>query len=347
MAPPKDNFSILLQAFTQAIQGPDQQGGLLDPVKNVYFNSNNKLDHNNLFDFLENIGYSQDTINKYNIQTAATLYTIMILGDEMGVFRVTDAILKYVTLGRVDVESSSIATRLYNYMKLRDERTTAEERAMFYQQVFNLGHGQTMNQMSVNTNFAPLWESLMHESIRFIRKYERVDNPELVSKFGVRQAVINLQHNLSRAASGMVKIYVPEMYAHLEDAIQIISAEELRDQLGQGVARDLWNVVESVSMQEFNYYPNTASLRTVAASARNVMLSIADFTDAPFDDQQFQDLINNVEAFIIAKGQMEEGHNQFLNSSGNGYQRNSYMENGHAEHEMEPELETMDEDWDF
>ncbi|HKK77707.1 MAG TPA: hypothetical protein VJ953_21690 [Saprospiraceae bacterium] len=338
----QNDFSVLLQAFTQAIQEGDQNGGLLDPVKNVYSDGNNILDHNNLFDFLENSGYSQDTINKYNIQTAATLYAIMILGDEMGIFRVADAILKYVTIGRVDVESSSIATRLYNYMKLRDERTTAQERAMFYQQVFNLGQGQTMDQMSLNNNFVPLWDSLMQESVRYIRTYERVDNPELVSKFGVRQAILNLQHNLSRAASGMVKIYVPEMYAHLQDAIQIISSEELRDQLGHGVSRDLWNVVESVSMEEFNYYPNTASLRTVASSARAVMLSIAEFTDASFDNTQFQQLINNVEAFIIAKGQMDEGRQMYLNGNQNGYSDNDYETD-----EINAELETMDEDWDF
>jgi len=329
-----DDCGILLQAFAQAIKG-GKSATNRDPVKNVYFNENNVLEHKGLFDFLDTLQSGQDNINTANIQNAATLYALMILGDEMGIFRVADVILKYVTLGKVDVESSTTATRLYNYMKLRDERTTSDERAMFYQQVFSIGEGETMDNMATNKGFGSLWSSLMNEVIRYIKKYERVDNPELVSKFGIKQAVINLQHNLSRAGSGMVKIYIPEMYAHLEDAIRIINADELKDQLGQGVARDVWNVIESISMQEFNYYPNTAALRTIASSARNIILSIADYSEATFDDADFQNLVNNVEAFIIAQGQTEDE-----------YQSDKEDESFEDEFD-EKEMETIDEDWDF
>jgi hypothetical protein len=264
----------------------------------------------------------------------------MILGDEMGIFRVADAVMKYVTMGRVDVESSGTATRVYNYMKLRDERTTPEERAMFYKQVFNLGPGQAMDDMAVNQNFAPLWETLLSEVARFISKYERVDHPDLVSRFGIEQAIRNLQHNLSRATSGMVKIYVPEMYAHLEDAIQIINAEELRDQLGHGISRDLWNVVESISSQEFGYYPNTTALRTVASSARQVLLSVAAYSSTGFGDAEFRDFIRNAEAVIIAQSQLDGGRD---------YPSQGYVSDRdeNSMEDAEAELETMDEDWDF
>lgn len=307
-----------------------------DPVKNVYYNEVNDFDHINSFQFLDPLNLPGGTINIVNIQNAASLYAIMILGDEMGIFRVADSILKYVTTGKVDVESTSTATRLYNYMQLRDNRTSFDERSMWYKQVFNIGNGNTVSDMVTNENFLPLWETMMGEVVKYIDKYEGADDPLRVSKSGLHQVITDLQHNLSRAASGMVKIFVPEMYAHLEDAIQIINAEELRDQLGHGISRDLWNIVESVSMEEFNYFPNTSALRTIADSARNIILDIAIYNKASFSEAQFQQLVRNVEAFIIAQNQ---------------FQKDSGSDNGTVDDDSfegaEKEFESMEENWDF
>ncbi|WAC02664.1 hypothetical protein N7U66_02985 [Lacinutrix neustonica] len=180
-----------------------------DPVKNVYYNEVNDFDHVNSFQFLDPLNLPGGTINVVNIQNAASLYAIMILGDEMGIFRVADSILKYVTMGRVDVESTTTATRLYNYMQLRDNRTSFDERSMWYKQVFDIGNGNTVSDMVTNENFLPLWENMMGEVIKYIDKYESADDPLRVSKSGIQQVITDLQHNLSRAASGMVKIFVP------------------------------------------------------------------------------------------------------------------------------------------
>ncbi|MBC9794790.1 hypothetical protein [Sinomicrobium weinanense] len=303
-----------------------------DPVKNVYYNEVNEFDHINSFQFLDPLNLPGGTINTVNIQNAASLYAIMILGDEMGIFRIADTVLKYVTMGKVDVESTTTATRLYNYMQLRDDRTSFEERTMWYKQVFNIGGGDTVSDMAVNENFLPLWETLMNEVIKYIGKYESAEDPLRVSKSGIRQVVTDLQHNLSRAAAGMVKIFIPEMYAHLEDAIQIINAEELRDQLGHGISRDLWNVVESVSMEEFNYFPNTSALRTIADTARNIILDIATYNQASFSEEQFQKLVRNVDRFIIAQNQL---------------QGSTLSEEEETPEDIEDEMESMEENWDF
>lgn len=344
--------SALVQAYIHALSQSSSAQVVRDPVKNVYYNETNSFDHDNIFNFLDGSGFATDTINTVNIQNAATLYAIMIIGDEMGVFRVADVILKYVTLGHVDIESTSTATRLYNYMKLRDERTTSEERAMFYKQVFNMGQGQAMERMATNRSFWSLMEALFHGVIEYIRKYEIAEEPSNISQSPVRQIMRDLQHNLSRAASGMVKLYIPEMYAHLEDAIQIISAPEIRDQLGQGVARDLWNVVENVSMEEFGYYPNTSALRTVAAAARNVILDIARYSDGSFDNTDFQDFIQNVEALVIAQSQVEgegsqPGYDYGYPSPNNGYRNGHMGGNGYMNGNDYAEPELMEEDWNF
>jgi hypothetical protein len=348
--------SALVQAYIHALSQSGSAQVVRDPVKNVYYNETNSFDHDNIFNFLDGSGFAADTINTVNIQNAATLYAIMIIGDEMGVFRVADVSLKYVTLGHVDVESTSTATRLYNYMKLRDQRTTAEERAMFYKQVFNMGQGQTMDRMATNQSFWPLMESLFHGVIEYIRKYEIAEEPSNISQSPVRQIIRDLQHNLSRAASGMVKLYIPEMYAHLEDAIQIISAPEIRDQIGQGVARDLWNVVEVVSMEEFGYYPNTSALRTVAAAARSTLLDIARYSDGSFDNTDFQNFIENVEALIIAQSQVEGegsqpgydyGYPNQNGMNGHGYRSGYRGDDGYRNGGSYAEPELMEEDWNF
>ncbi len=326
--------TILFHTLTEVLNNTTD--GSRDPVKNVYYNEVNDFDHQNAFPFLDPANFPGGTINMVNIQNAASLYAIMILGDEMGIFRVTDSVLKYVTTGKVDVESTTTATRLYNYMQLRENRTTFEERSMWYKQVFNIGSGDTVSSMVTNDNFLPLWETLMGEAVTYIDKYEKADDASRVSKSAIQQVITDLQHNLSRAASGMVKIFVPEMYAHLEDAIQIINAEELRDQLGHGVSRDLWNIVESVSMEEFNYFPNTSALRTIADSGRNIILDIANYNRGSFSESDFQSFIRNVEAFIIAQNQLQKE----VGSTEEEYNEDEFEE-------AEKEFESMEENWDF
>lgn len=346
-----DSNALLVQAYLQALAQNGGSRASRDPVKNVIFDEPIQINHQDLFSFLAADGFASDTINTVNIENAATLYAIMIVGDEMGAYRVADAVMKYATMGRIDVASSSTATRLYGYMKLRDQRTTPEERAMFYRQVFDMGGGPAMDRMVSNTSFWPLMESLVHHVIEYIHKYEVAEEPSNISQASIRQVIRDLQHNLSRAASGMCKVFIPEMYAHLEDAVQIISAPEIRDQLGQGVARDLWNVIEQVSMEEEGYLPNTSALRTVAATAREIILDIAHYSEATFDNADFQRFVQNVEAFVIAQSQVDGqdrqrgrrkspferfGHNGFddpFAHEGDGY--------GHGE------PEPMEEDWSF
>lgn len=332
--------AILLQAFGHVLNNLNNTS--VDPVKNVYGNGVISFDHENAFSFLDRYYNTLGTVNVVNIQNAASLYTIMILADEIGIIRVADAVLKYATIGKIDIESSTTSTRLYNYMQLRDDRPSFEERSMWYKQVFDIGGGSTLPQTVNNSNFLPLWESLMTEVIKYIDKYEGADDPDRISKSGINQVIVSLQHNLSSAASGLVKSFIPSMYAHLEDAIHIISAEELKNQLGHGVSRDLWNVVENVSEEEFGYIPNTSALVTIADTARNILLDIAKYNQATFNEEEFQNFVTNVEAFIIAQNQL----NGSVSNDSDGYDDNYYEDDSPYANDVK-ELETAEENWDF
>ena len=148
----------------------------------------------------------------------------------------------------------------------------------------------------------------------------------------IRDSITALQHNLSRATSGIVKVLIPEMYAHLEDAMTILNAPDIVSQLGQGFYKDAWNVIERVSMEKDQVMPNVSALKQISVSAHKTFMAIADFTSSSFSEADFQDFIFNVESYIIAQGQL-----------GNQEMYDDDME----EEDVEEKMERMEEEWDF
>jgi hypothetical protein len=279
------------------------QGDAGDPIKNVY--SDVQVDN---FDF--EVDYfdtvEQQTIDRQNIKAAAVLFYNKILADDLGVLRVADAVIMAWTQGRLDIPQGETATKLYRYYKLRKERTTPEERAMFYKVVFNNGNAEVLENSVVNTEFGELWSTLMKETVKYIQKYETKENAsEYVSKIGVYNSIKNLQYNLSVFMSGMVKSLLPEMYAQLTNAFDILKRPEVVQQLGQGYHRNMWKVIEKVSAEAFGYVPNVSALRTIAVKGHSIFRTIAEFDEAQFLEEDFRIFIGNVEEFIVANGQVE------------------------------------------
>lgn len=331
----------LYDALRQALEEMSRSG-VRDPIKNVYFDDVSSFDNRNIFDFLGDFSFDSGGVNTINIEYASTLYSIMVLDVDMGIFRVVDALLHDLTYRKVDIQSDQISKRIYDYLQLRDERASMEERSMFYKQVFNVGEGKMMAGMTTNRDFNSLWESLMNEAVRYIRKFERVDHPMNVSKSGIHQSILALQRNLSRSMSGIVKLYVPQMYAHLEDAFAILDSPEVIAQKGHGTHRDVFNAIEQISVEHFNYFPNVASLRTIAFTAREIILDIARFTTISFSDADFQRFIENCEAFIVAQSQLPADNKMYLNGKSRRPKKDLMKEFDDFE-----ELEPVEDEWGF
>jgi hypothetical protein len=274
-----------------------------DPVKNVY--SDVQVDNFDFkVDYFETV--EEQSIDRQNILGAGVLFYNKVLADDLGILRITDAVIMAWTQGKLDIPQGETSTRLYRYYKLRKERTTTEERAMFYKIVFNSGSAEVLENSVVNTEFSQLWSVLMNETVKYIQKYETKDNAdEFVSKIGVYNAIKNLQYNLSVFMSGMVKSLLPEMYAQLQSAIDILKRQEIVQQLGQGYHRNMWKVIERVSAEAFNHIPNVAALRTIAVKGHSIFNTIANFDEAQFTDEDFRIFIGDVEEFIVANGQIE------------------------------------------
>lgn len=278
----------------------------------------------------------QQGIVPENIRAAGALYYIHILADQLRVLPITNAIIMAWTSGRLDIPQGPTASKLYDYYKLLEFSTTENERAMFLSQVLGMGNAKLLDNMTVNRDFPMLWDTLMSEVVKYIHKFEQRDNSsEVVSKQPVYQAMRDTGYNLTTHASGMVKQLLPEMYAQLQNALDILQEPEIVSQLGYGLDKSMWKVIERVSQEEFGYVPNISALRTSAVKGHKIFSHLAFFDEAQFPEETFREFINDVESFIIAQSQLSDSPEE-------GYGKNgTYHQNG------ETNGIASNDEWDF
>ncbi|GHE60969.1 hypothetical protein [Roseivirga thermotolerans] len=323
---PSQKFDeALFYAYAQAIK---KSSNGEDPISNLYSNTyDSEWDYSvDTFETIEEQG-----VDKENIYAAAALFYIKTLGDDLGIFRVADAIILAWTQGRLDIPQGETSSKLYRYYKLREERTTMEERAMFYKQVLNIGDAEMLDNMVANEEFSQLWEVLMEEVVRYIEKYESADSPDYISKTPVYQSLKDIQYNLTTRTSGMVKAMTREMYAHLQSAIEILREQTVVDQLGYGYQKSMWKVIERVSQSEFDSIPNVSALRRAAIEGNKLLRWIADFDEGSVTEENFVEFLHIAENFIISQSQLID------NDDNDGYN----------EREIDNMLDEDNDDWDF
>jgi hypothetical protein len=232
-----------------------------------------------------------------NILAAGVIDYVYRLGEQLN-----DHLVLRWAAGVVDLAADGISGKLYRYYKLRSQRMQPEERALVYKRVFNLGgEVKVLDNMVANSDFERLWGTHMQEVANYITKAEMHDPADItVSKTPIFQATVDLQHNLTEAASGMAVMQAREMYGQLQDAMDILSDPEIVDQLSAGARKNVWSVIERLSKEELNVVPATASLRTLAVAGNKVFRWIANFDAGAVTEESFQDLLTNGEQWIIA-----------------------------------------------
>lgn len=325
IAQPSKYDEALFVAYTNAIR---RIGEGSDPINNLFSASSDDNWDFQVDDFESIEGQG---IDSESIKVASVLFYIYKLGDELGIFKIVDAIILAWTQGRLDIPQGDSAHKLYKYYKLREERTAEEERGVFYGQVLNLGATNMLEGMTVNEDFTRLWQILMEEAVNYIQKFENSDSGDSISKMPMYRAMQDIQYNLSTHSSGMVKAMTREMYAHLNSAIEILQEQEVVDQLGYGYNKSMWKVIEQVSRTEFNVIPNVSALKTGAVEGNKILRTIADFDEASITDAEFTTLLNSCESFIISQSQLMD--------------QEEYSEEGIEE--FEETIDNAGDDWDF
>lgn len=293
----KNYDEYLALAFSHAIRTADEASA--DPL-DAARNRGSTADWNfevNTFDYVEEQG-----IVRENILAAGALDYIYVLGEVMGVYRLADAVVLRWAAGTVDVTQGETASKMYRYLKIRDDRHTEEERATLYRRVLNRGGGRLLSSMVPNESFPVLWGRLMTEVAKYIEKSEGNDREiTFVSRTPVYQATKQLQYNLTEHMTGMAHLQTTEMYAHLQEAMEILGAPEIVDHYAAGTRKNVWAAIERASRQEFGSAPDLSLLRTLAVDGNRIFRWIASFDQGNVRDEQFRELLESAEAWILAQ----------------------------------------------
>lgn len=251
-----------------------------------------------LFDEVEQQGVVRD-----NILAAGAIDYIFALGEHMGVFRLVDALVLNWASGSIDVVEGEVVSRMYRYWKLRDQRPSAEERGMVYRRVLNKGDTDVLERMVVNEEFPNLWHNLMAEVADYIDKTEKVTNGTTeaspVSRSRIYQATRDLQYNLTEYCTGMAHIQARELYAQMQECVDLLRDPEILAYFGGNRRKSLWTVIEKLSKQEFGASPNIAALRSLAVDGNTIFRFIADFTEGGVRQDEFNRFLQAAEAYIL------------------------------------------------
>lgn len=287
-------------AYNQAVRST--KGGN-DPLTLKYTDSVSDWDFSvDEFDTVEEQG-----IVKENILAAGALYYIHELGEHLGIFKLADSLVLRWAAGAIDLAEGDAASKLYRYWKLREERSSEEERGLLYKRVLNIGDTKVLSKMVVNEEFPDLWARLMQQVTEYISKTEQKDTGgELVSKASMYEATRNLQYNLTSHMTGMAHMLVREMYSNLREALEILGHPEIVDFFGGGRRKNLWTVIEKLSKEEFSVMPNISALRTMAVEGNRVFQWVGKF-DGPgaVAEQDLQSFLASSEAWILAQATVD------------------------------------------
>lgn len=174
---------------------------------------------------------------------------------------------------------------------------------MVYRRVLNKGNVDVLERMVVNEAFPNLWHNLMAEVADYIDKTEKVTNgtseSSPVSRSRIFQAVKDLQYNLTEYCTGMAHIQARELYAQLQECVDLLRDPEILAYFGGNRRKSLWTVIEKLSKQEFGASPNIAALRSLAVDGNTLFRFIADFTDGGVRQEEFNRFLQAAEAYIL------------------------------------------------
>lgn len=269
---------------------------------------------------------TQDTSEfiKENIEFAAQLYYVMVMGDELEIFNAADALItKHLRSKKYNIDIRSRVTldaiRTYAFSERFENLKTGEtfqrsqeaERMMFYKQVFNMGHGTNMAEMEANVDFSPLWDTLMLEVTKLIEKVEESSNYDNISRNNIYQAIEDLQYNLSNNCTGLAKISSNVMNMELKFIMNKMFADkDIKEQIGKrdrtafGVLKQILadlNVERGMKMQ------NIMALNNKAILGHKIMTEIAKFSPAYIETgDNFGKFITNVQAYFLAQQIIEK-----------------------------------------
>lgn len=310
-----DYDELLFSAYDNALKIGD--GGETDPLDSTHGGHGSQI-HDwdftvDTFDTIEAMGVLPNSI-----RAAGAIDYVYEIGERMRVFDITEQLVYNWASGQIDIANGPAAGKLYRYMKLLDERGQVDDRAMLYRRVLNKGSITPLSGVVVNDNFPTVWGKLMAEIADYIDKSERLETGlsevSPVSTRPLYQSMLELQHNLTEHCTGMAFIQVHEMYAQLQQAMEILKDPDIIASFGGIRRRNMWTVITEISKQTFGNAPAVSPIVRLAVDGNAIFQLVADFDEGTFSPDQLTELITAGESYII-NGSMVDGEPDLTDES--------------------------------
>ncbi len=296
---------IMFAAYDQALRS--SRGGD-DPLASIRAGDNLGAGWDFTVKTFEAVG--GQGVSADSIKAAGAIDYIAEMGERLGVFRITEALVLDWASGVIDVTDGAAAGKLYKYWKELDERSDANERGLLYKRVLGKGAVEMLPRMTANDAFPQLWSNLMNEVARYIDKSEQLEQGRSegtpVSAQPIYQSIREIQYNLTEYCTGMAFIQTREIYAQLNRAFDIISDPDIVAHFGGSRRRSMWKVIETVNRDALGRSISVSPIVQLATSGNKIFQLCAAFDSATFTPAQLNELVDAAESYIINSSMVNE-----------------------------------------
>ncbi|HEY9229438.1 MAG TPA: hypothetical protein VIP11_22505 [Gemmatimonadaceae bacterium] len=210
-----------------------------------------------------------------NVKAMQALYYAAML-DEVKFFAVTDKLVEQFQNGMLPLGRGPAGDGLYKYWKKSVDRISEPERRNLYARAFGFPGGDAVSVVP-NRSFPDLWLRFVSAVSSYVRQITvddllRSTVPLAVSAEQVRKAGRDLAANLSLHGYGIAYFAATELQGQIKEVIALLNDPEIKNAYG---ARDMWQVIEQVSIYELGGAKNTVRYRTMATAGAIIIRWLA------------------------------------------------------------------------
>lgn len=218
--------------------------------------------------------------------------------ERLGIFRAILKLQELFKAGQVRLASGPGALKLYQFDRQKILRFTKKERFQAYRRVFGYTKAANIPGSRPNAQFHRLFTNFIDEVVQFFRD-QRVSNViqekesrrTLGSVAVVRRSGLDLRNNLKGTSYGHVNVLRVELQQLLEQAFEILGAEDVMRLFG---ADSAWDVVEEVLRRYLNETAISSQRSRMAITGRNIIYWLAQPDILSKDRTEFEALINAI-----------------------------------------------------